>query len=94
MAESSSCPARFGPFVLGDAPGVLLDGLSGDGCPDVTAPHPVDLRVRRLRFVHRTGQGQFASHIAWASRLVGVVHDDRDVHPVGDVELGEQSRYV
>src|SRR5690349_429778 len=23
----------------------------------------------------------------WASGLVGVVHDDRDLHPVGDVEL-------
>ena len=63
-AESSSRPAQLGPFVLGHAPCVLLDicpyaprvpgrlpdGLSGDGCPDVTAPHPVDLRVRQLRF--------------------------------------------
>ena len=43
--------------------------------------------------VHRT-RSFGASHIAGASRLVGVVHDDRDVHPVGDVELGEQARYV
>ena len=28
------------------------------------------------------------------SRLAGVVDDDRDVYPVGDLELGEQVRYV
>jgi hypothetical protein len=48
-------PRDWGPFVLGRAPcvsldicpyaprvpGRLPDGLSGDGCPNVTAPHPV-----------------------------------------------------
>src|SRR5664279_4067932 len=28
------------------------------------------------------------------SGLVGVMHGDRDLHPVGDVELGEQSRHM
>jgi hypothetical protein len=35
-----------------------------------------------------------SSHVARASRLVGIVDDDRDVHPVGDVELDEEAGYV
>jgi len=33
-------------------------------------------------------------HVARASRLVGIVDDDRDVHPVGDVELDEEAGHV
>jgi hypothetical protein len=63
-AKPSSCPAQSGSVVLGltpcavldicpyapRLPGLLPDGVSGYGCPDVTAPHFVDLRVRQLRF--------------------------------------------
>ena len=83
-AESSSCPAQLGPFVLGHAPCVLLemcpyvppprvpgrlpDGLSGDGCRDVTAPHHVDLRVRQLGFLLRNSLG---SRLGLAADPVG-----------------------
>ena len=33
-------------------------------------------------------------HVARASRLVGIVDDDRDVHPVGDIELDEEAGHV
>ncbi len=38
-------------------PGRLPDGLTGDDCPDVTAPHSVDLRVCQLRFLLREPPG-------------------------------------
>jgi hypothetical protein len=50
---------------------------------------------------HRSGRGfisgvgseppSFGGQAAMASRLFGVVHEDGDLHPVSDVELGEQT---
>ena len=65
------CPAQLGPFVLGHAPLRFARDLSvcpprpgtASGrairrrLPRVTSPHPVDLRVRQLRFPLRASTG-------------------------------------
>ncbi len=55
-------------------PGRLRDGLSGDDCLDVTAPHPVDMRVRQLRFVLRDARAPREDARMPDARTVRVLH--------------------
>src|SRR6476659_9419781 len=80
-------PTEFNRSSIRDAANIST-GVAAGGCTDPLLGHQELPTWRPDR-----GILDRLTIYSW-SGLVGVMHGDRDLHPVGDVQLGEQSRHM